>query len=197
LTNFESATLLISFVGLAVNVIVFIVFVVQLRLLVRQLKQASSTTALDHDRRRQQATLEFIAQTLERRAEMRATLPNDRDGVAVRKMLARVSKGDRETAKIVGEYLSLHELLATGVRMGIFDFDVLERVAGRILAMFANYEPWIREQRIELDNPRLYEDLEWFVSRVHEHRSSARADAGVTGDEPGTSRSRSRRRTRR
>jgi hypothetical protein len=197
MSDFERITLLMSLVGLVLNGVVFIVFVVQLRLLVRQLKQASDTTALDHDRRRQQATLEFIAQTLERRAEMREMLPNDRDGAAIRKLLTRVSKGDPATAKLVSEYLSLHELLATGVRMGIFDFVVLERVAGRILAMYANYEPWIKNQRTALSNPRLYEDLEWFVTRVHDHRASLVAEASGPVEFPGWRRSRISRRDRR
>jgi len=197
MTIFERATFLVSLVGLFVSVVVFVVFVVQLRLLVRQLKQASKADALDHDRRRQQATLEFVAQTLERRAAMRASLPNDRNGDAIRKMLRRVGKGDEEMGKLVSEYLSLYELLASGVRMGIFDFYVLERVAGRILAMYKNYEPWVKQQRKQQQNPRLYEDLEWFVTRVIEHRSPLPAGSGERAKETGSRRLTIPRRVRR
>jgi hypothetical protein len=112
-----------------------LVFALQLRALRLQVRQAAQATDSDHRRRRVPATIEFYATTLEKRDQLRKLLPYDRDADAIRDLLARASKETDEVGKPVTEYLSLFELLATGVNTDVFDLDTIERVAGGLAAV--------------------------------------------------------------
>jgi hypothetical protein len=161
MTSFERASLVAAFAGVLVALVAF---VVELRLLRRQVAQATKSTKLDHERRRMQATIEFYETTLNKRAELRAYLPYDRDAPAVAALIARVLHEDDQAGKAITEYLSLFELLAAGVRTGVFDHDVIKRIAGgRIVAITANYRPWIEARRKLYRNPALYQEIEWLA----------------------------------
>jgi len=161
MTSFERASLVAAFAGVFVALIAF---VVELGLLRRQIAQATTSTKLDHARRRMQATIEFYETTLSKRAELRAYLPYDRDAAAVAALLARASHEDDEPGKAITEYLGLFELLAAGVRTGVFDHGVIARIAGsRIRAIAANYGPWIEARRRLHGNPALYQEIEWLA----------------------------------
>jgi hypothetical protein len=186
-TRIESLSLLAAFSGVFVNVVAFGLLIWQLRILARQLGQARDATALDHDRRQKQATIDFYAVTLDKMAELRAVLPYDRDEAGVQDMLSRVKGEDDQVGKAITEYLSLFELLATGVRTGVFDLSVLERAAGgRIRAIASHYRPWIQQRRELFDNPHLYEELEQLASEIRHHRvlrlqrSTERTSASAT-----------------
>lgn len=79
--------------GVVVNLALFVVFALQLRQLRKQVEKseepmehAKDAMAQDHNRRRKQATIEFYATTLEKKAELRTLLPYDRDAKAIRKL---------------------------------------------------------------------------------------------------------------
>ena len=168
---FEGLSLAAAFSGVVVSVIAFGVLIWQVRLLARQLGQARDATDRDHERRQKQATIDFYAVTLDKMAELRNTLPYDRDLAGIQDMLSRVNGEDDEVGKAVTEYLSLFELLATGVRTGVFDLSVLERAAGsRIRAIASHYRPWIKQRRELFDNPHLYEELEQLAKEVEDQR---------------------------
>ena len=161
MTSFERTSLVAAFAGVLVTLVAF---VVELGLLRRQVAQATTSTKLDHERRRKQATIEFYETTLNKRTELRAHLPYDRDAQAVAGLLASVSHEDDDAGKAITEYLSLFELLAAGVRSGVFDHDVIQRIAGsRIRAIATNYRPWIEARRQLYSNPALYQEIEWLA----------------------------------
>ncbi len=142
MSAFERLSIVVAVSGLAINLVAFVGLIWQVRILVRQLRQDREATDRDHDRRQRQATLDFYAVTLDKMAELRSTLPYDRDEAGIREMLSRVTGEDDEIGKAITEYLSLFELLATGVRTGVFDLPVLNRAAGgRIRAIASNYRP--------------------------------------------------------
>jgi hypothetical protein len=72
-----------------------------------------------------------------------------------------IAKETDEVGKPVTEYLSLFELLATGVNTDVFDLGTIERVAGgRVRSIAKNYRPWIDQRRRQFDSPLLYEEIE-------------------------------------
>jgi hypothetical protein len=169
-TSFERLSLVAAFTAIAVNVIVFVAFVWQLRYLGKQVRDASTATQLDHDRRRKQATIEFYTDLLTMRAALSDHVPYDRDAAAVAELLTRAANGDDIATRAILEHLSLYELFAAGVRTDVFDFSVAWRTAGnRIVAIMDNYRPWIDERRVILGQPGLYYELEWLAKEVSKY----------------------------
>lgn len=160
MTTFERWSLVIAAAGVAVNMVLFIVFALQLIELRHQVKQSKDATQLDHARRRAQATIAFYQSTLEKRESLRGVLPYDGDAAAIAAVTSRVMLEGGELQSIITGYIGLFELLAMGINVGVFDIDVLERMAGtRVRALATNYGPWINARREELGHPRLYSEL--------------------------------------
>jgi len=161
LTTFDVLSLVAAFSGVVLNLILFPIFVLQLRELSNQVIQARQTTERDHLRRQSQATIEFYRDTIEKRLALRAHLPDERDEVGVKEAIRAASAhpdGPEEYA--VKEYLSFLELLATGVNTQVMQVEIMDRIAGsRIAAAARNYRPWIDARRARLHDPRMYEEL--------------------------------------
>ena len=166
MTSFERWTLWISIAGVAINVVLFVVFATQLWYLRRQVREATSATDLDHSQRKAQATIDFYLSTIEKRFLLAATLPNDRDAQAIYALTSDgPSEEDPRSASIV-EYLSVFELFAGALVAGVFDVNLAEKMSGgRLVAIFYNYHEWIARRRTALGVPRLYSDLEDLVKR--------------------------------
>lgn len=161
MTVFEILSLVAAFASVLLNLILFPIFVLQLRELRNQVVQARHATERDHLRRQSQATIEFYRDTIEKRLALREHLPDERDLPAVRAAMAAAAaapEGPDEYA--IKEYLSFLELLATGVNTEVMDVQIMDRIAGsRIAAAARNYRPWIDERRERLADPRMYEEL--------------------------------------
>jgi len=140
-------------------------------LIVVQVRQAAQAQLRDHDRRRRQATLEFYAETMERRIEWREVLPNDRDAEAVAAFVPVPSDTADPANKLLGDYLNYYELIAIGVNLGILDFETIYRVAGtRLIAAFDNYRGWIEGRREYFGSPALFCELEVLTDQLRENR---------------------------
>lgn len=171
MTQFETLSVVIGAAGVVINLILFIMFALQLRALRRQIAVAEEATRLDHDRRRKQATLDFYTATLEKRAALRDLLPYDRDADAIRDLIRDIKSEDDGRGKEITNYLSLFEGLAAGVNSGVYDLDTIERVAGgRIRAIAHNYKSWIDSRRAMFDNPNLYEELDHLAGQLEARR---------------------------
>lgn len=149
----------VAVLSLATNVGLLVIFALQLRSLVREVAQAAEATKFDHKRRREQATIEFYASTQGKRFELRQSLPDDRDGEAIARVLQRARYSRSLTMKI-SQYLGFFELLATGVNAGVLDRRVMNNLAGpSIIKMVEYYKPWMRERRRRLNDFGLYCEL--------------------------------------
>jgi hypothetical protein len=187
MTNFERLSLLATFLGILVNVVLFSVLVQQLRVLGHQVNDASRGTRMDHERRRKQATVEFYTSMITNRPAVTSVLPYDRDAAAIAEFIER-AKVDSDLTTAIREHLSLHELLATGIRTDVFDFTVIWLAAGnRIIDIVENYGPWIEERRRILGQPALYLELEMLAKRMHNFQryndpaNSAAVDRALAG----------------
>ncbi|WP_019888371.1 DUF4760 domain-containing protein [Streptomyces purpureus] len=156
MTTYERLSLIASFGALAVSVIAFGALAWQLLMLAR-------ATRLDHDRRRKQATMEYLSTTMDRRRELRnAGIPDDRDERAVEALVTRALGGDADAARLISSYLTIYNYLGVAAQSDAFDLSLIDRAwGGSIVALTEHYRPWITEQRARQGEPRLYEDLEW------------------------------------
>ena len=174
-STYNAFDIIVTGIGVLVNVALFAFFGMQLRelrrqnsfassqasLLKRQVEQAQEITARDHDRRSRQATIDFYATTLSKRAEFRSILPYDRDFDDIAQLLELAKQDDGLIDKEITEYLALFELLATGANTGVFDLETLRLIAkGPICAIVDYYGPWIEARRTKYGSPSLYSELE-------------------------------------
>ena len=101
----------------------------------------------------------FYLTTLERRDLHQMNLPAAMDQAGVARYLDN-ARSDPLKQAIIRSYLSLHELLATGVNLCILDEEVIFRFANSsIIAIWNNYAPWIYEQRKERAEPSVFCEL--------------------------------------
>jgi hypothetical protein len=96
MTLFEKMTIIAAFAGIFINLILLLAVIRQLRVLGKQVSQATLATSLDHERRRKQATIDFYASTLQKRAELRDILPADRDSTAILDLVGQAGSGNEQ-----------------------------------------------------------------------------------------------------
>ena len=182
MTDYELWSLAVAAVSFGLNIAVFGLLYWQLRLLGRQvtdsresLELATNEAAMAHTRARQQATLDFIASTIEKQHDLFGRLRNDPQ------FLDKAHDRDTHEYLILRDYLSYLEDLSVGVNMSIFDKEVVDRsIGGRIIrARFGPYAEWIEWERRELDSPRLYEELEYLAKELSAARSTVRGGSKV------------------
>lgn len=108
----------------------------------------------------------FYLTTLERRDFHQQNLPAAMDKARVGAFIEN-AQSDPINAAAIRSYLSLHELLATGVNLKILDEDVIVRFAGSsIVAIWTNYSRWIYEQRRHRAEPSVFCELEDLAMRI-------------------------------
>ncbi len=84
MSSYEKWGLVLTAVGVTLNLLLFIAFAYQLRLIRKQVEQASEITRLDHDRRKKQATLEWASSAFERQWVFNKGMPAFHDFAAFR-----------------------------------------------------------------------------------------------------------------
>ncbi|MEV4333509.1 DUF4760 domain-containing protein [Streptomyces sp. NPDC049597] len=168
MTSYECWSLVASFGALLVSVVAFGAVLWQLVML-------SRATTLDHDRRRKQATVEYLAATMDRRKELRDEgIPDERDPAAVSALIGRMDAGDRTATRLVYSYLTIYNHLGVGARSDAFDLRVIDQAwGGSVIAIWEGYRPWIERQRRARCEPRLYEDLEHLAALMTPRRVTA------------------------
>ncbi len=174
-TSYELWSLVGSFGSLTVSVIAFGALAWQLLLL-------SRSTAQDHDRRRKQATMEYLTANMDRRKELfDEGIPNERDHEAIAALISLSLSGDPQSTKLITTYLTTFNFLAVGAQTDAFDRRVIDEAwGGLVIAVWNSYQPWIEAKRQEYGEPRLWENLEWLAGRMAPRRSAVPAGGGGT-----------------
>ncbi|MGW4980589.1 DUF4760 domain-containing protein [Streptomyces mirabilis] len=177
MTSYEWLSLIASFGSLLVGAVAFGALAWQLILL-------SRSTAQDHDRRRKQATMEYLTANMDRRkALFDQGIPIERDHEAIAALVSLSLSGDAEATKLIAAYLTTFNFLAVGAQSDAFDRDVIDEAwGGLIISVWNNYRPWIEVQRQEHGEPRVWENLEWLASKMTPRRSVV--PAGGSGNLP-------------
>ncbi|MEU6547052.1 DUF4760 domain-containing protein [Streptomyces sp. NPDC046859] len=170
MSSYERLSLIFSFVAFGA--------------VVWQLHLLSRSTNRDHDRRRKQATMEYLTANMDRRkALFDEGIPLERDHQAISDRINLALSGDDQETKRITAYLTIYNFLAVGTQADAFDLDVIhEAWGGFIIAVWNNYRPWIEAQREEHGAPSVYENLEWLAGQITTLRSVA--PAGGRGNLP-------------
>lgn len=177
MTSYERWSLVASFGSLVVSVVAFAALAWQLLML-------SRSTGQDHDRRRKQATMEYLTANMERRkALFDEGIPHERDHEAITALISLSLSGNDQATKLITAYLTAFNFLAVGAQTDAFDREVIDEAwGGIVISVWTNYRPWIEEQRRRHGEPRVWENLEWLAGRMTPRRSIV--PAGGSGNLP-------------
>lgn len=132
------------------------------------------TLALDHVRRRRQATLEAYIQAGDYRrkldeAQRSARSGHDEEPLALAEALALANPQDPHHAD-VRDYLNFWEHIAVGTKLGVFSHKVLRRISRRhVVKVYERYAPYIYFLRWGEEHPSAYEALERLATRFGAH----------------------------
>lgn len=165
-----SSAAIFGLIGLAINAAGIAFIALQVVLARRQLYQAQDINEQEITREKRQATVNFYMTTIEQRARLKATLPEDWDADGIGDFIeGALSKGDDAQQKCISDYLAYFEVLAVGIGANIYDIEVLYTIAeGRLLNIFRNYQPYIQTMREKTGLATLYIELEWLAERLKE-----------------------------
>ena len=122
----------------------------------------------DHERRRKQATIEYFEGMTANLFETQAKFNN-------RLSQQDISISDLEKhpdlLKDAINVLSAFERLGVGVNSGVFDFDLVDRMAGSYLIyLLSQFSPYIEIERGDASRTRSYEEFEHLVQRIKDNR---------------------------
>jgi hypothetical protein len=165
-----SSAVLVGLIGLAVNAAGIAFIALQAFLARRQLYQSQEINQQEITREKRQSTIGFYMTTIEQRARLKETLPEDWDTERIREFIGRaLSEEDDAQLKCISDYLAYFEVLAVGVGADIYDIEVLHSIAqGRLRNIARNYRPYIKAMRERTGLPTLYLELEWLAERLAE-----------------------------
>lgn len=160
MTPFESFTLVIAVVSVA--------------LVVLQVRIAAQTLHEDHLRRKQQATLDYLIHDVRPhwKDELRTVLK--RFGAAVpmpEEAMAALLAGP-EADHMVIKLLGNIEHMAVGVNIGVYDLAVLDRASGAFLIrLYRQFLPYIRRaQERQPKHGKAYEEFDALVLALCQRR---------------------------
>jgi hypothetical protein len=165
-----SSAVTLGLIGLAINA-AGIAFIAQQVVLARkQLRQSQDINQQEITREKRQATVNFYMTTIEQRARLKETLPEDWDTEGIADFISDAfSKDDDVKLKIISDYLAYFEVLAVGIGADIYDIEVLYTIAeGRLLNISRNYRPYVKTMRERTGLATLYIEFEWLAGRLTE-----------------------------
>jgi Domain of unknown function (DUF4760) len=177
-TLYETWSTAVATLGLVVSSVVLILLLWQLRLLAQQVEDSrkaldfsTAEAEAENERRRQRATMEFIATTMTKLEENYDLVPASGSPL-VTEFVDKAMIKDSPEFRALRNYLNYFEDVSVGINLGIFDFEVVNRTAGgRIMRTWEYYKPWILVER-EAISPALYSDIEACAAKIRAARQA-------------------------
>ena len=121
------------------------------------------TYRADHERRRKQATIEYINVIQDKFRPLDLDL-TDQFG---EQTAINADEVDQETNMKIKQILTTIEHLCVGVNTGVYDLYIINRMSGAyFLRMQDRFRPYIVQRRQERRNDRLYCEFEKVASRI-------------------------------
>ena len=176
MSSADKWTVALGIAGIMVNIALF-------GGLLAQLRQFKGANDLDHQRRKREATDDFLMATFNNARDLRAKgLPELFRSDVVPYASNPLDFGD-ERNQLIRHYLNEFESLATGVNLGVYDDEVVHALRGTtIVRAWALFSPWIQARRDFIKQPDLYEELEKMAGRMQEIQAArARPPIDVVG----------------
>ena len=122
-----------------------------------QLYMIYRTFRADHERRKKQATVEYVNSI---RSMYRPIAEKLLAKFGEQKVI-NMDEIDSSVAADIKECLSVVEHLAAGVNVGIFDLKIIDRMSGSyFLDMRDRFKPYIKDRRVKRGNDKLYCEFE-------------------------------------
>lgn len=122
----------------------------------------------DHERRRKQATIEYFENMTSKLFDIEAIFDSKITGSTKNIDINE----DADKLKKAIKILVAFEQLSVGVNAGIFDFDILERMAGSYLInIYSIFYPYIKETRKDATHLNSYIEFEQLVNKIKEKRN--------------------------
>ena len=124
----------------------------------------------DHRRRKKQSTIEYYSNMANELYPL-----DERTNTLLGGVVPTPEKlsTDKELLALATKLLSSYERLSVGVNAGIFDFDIIDRMAGsHLIALYARFEPYINSIRNEGNQKYFYVEFEKLAMRIRSNRSA-------------------------
>jgi hypothetical protein len=155
LSSYEMSDLVIAALALFANfgALFFLAF---------EIRNARKESQKENTRRAREAIFNYYSSTLNERNNLRNELPE-------------LDSSDWQTipeeSRKVTRYLAYWEILASGINLGIYDFEAAKVIAGqRIITIWDNWLEFISFRRHSTNNKKLYCELEILVSLLKKSR---------------------------
>lgn len=123
----------------------------------------------DHERRRKQATIEYFEDMTSKLYNIQAKF-----NIKFNQLNIEISMldTDPELLKDATEVLAAFERLSVGVNAKIFDFDILDRMAGSYLVViYSRFSPYIDKVRRDASRINSYKEFESVVNHIKQKRN--------------------------
>jgi hypothetical protein len=171
-TRFEFWSIGVASAATVINLAAVLFVGVQVRQAAVQSRRATLAQQEEWVKARKRATVEFYMSTEPLNSRLKAALPFlDRNAEAAAEFLEAAER-DPDAAAAIRAYLDYLETLAAGANEGVLDLSTIDRMTGsRIVAVAANYAPYIERRRGELGAPGLYRELERLAELIAAHRA--------------------------
>lgn len=122
----------------------------------------------DHERRRKQATIEYFDNLTLQLYEKEAIFNEQYNELGID---IAILDTNVELHKKATEVLSAFERLCVGINTGIFDFDILDRMAGSYLInTYTRFSPYIEKKHRDTSQASAYVEFESVVNRIKSKR---------------------------
>ena len=157
MTIFEILTALAAFVSIALVGI--------------QIHLAAKTLKDDHDRRRQQATLEYLIKDVRPHwgDELRQLASSIGRTIPMSDETMSKLRANPQSRQLINKLLGNIEHMAVGVNMGVYDLEILDRSSGGFLInTFNRFLPYIR--RRQMKQPLIYTEFEKLTDALCKRR---------------------------
>lgn len=128
----------------------------------------------DHERRRKQATIEYFEDMTSKLYNVQAQF-----NIKFNQLNVEIDMldTDPELLKAATEVLAAFERLCVGVNAKIFDFDILDRMAGSyLIVLYSRFSPYIEKVRRDASRTNSYKEFESVVNRIKQKRNSISRD---------------------
>ncbi|MGD1938862.1 MAG: DUF4760 domain-containing protein [Cyanophyceae cyanobacterium] len=122
----------------------------------------------DHERRKKQATIEYVNSVKVKYRPIAEKL-NQKFG---ERTIINIDSIDDVLKEDITEILSTLEHLAVGINSGVYELKILDRMSGTYFVnVFEKLSPYIRAARRQTDRRRLYYEFEEMVEDIRRMRS--------------------------
>lgn len=134
------------------------------------------TRLKDHSRRKKQATIEYFEKMTLAIYDKESRFSDILATKSIKEISKSTLQANPSLLKDAVEILSSFERLSVGINTGVFDFDILHRMAGSYLEyIYGRFKKYIDETRENKKHVSSYIEFEAVVNRISQLRKNKEA----------------------